>query len=321
MHSIIALLTICIIISIFFRKREIEHKFLSYEHSQYLKGIATIFIIISHLIGYIGETVLASPLGGIGVAMFLFLSGYGLQESYKKNTLNNFWRKKILRIFIPYTIFITLKSIIYYKTFSFKEYIMDIFFIDSSYWYISYLIKCYVLFYISCLLNKYKLIILALGSFLSLLFLPEIEAEQSFSFILGVVTSLNIDRIRSIEFNRVIRIGIFAILIGIISLAFKQITFVREDYKLFLLSQLLIKLPIGIGVIIVSNNFLRKNWLITQCGTYSLELYLVHMQTLKLLQHIHPFFIFLSTFIIITPILTYMLNILCKKCIKYVSLK
>lgn len=47
-----------------------------------LRGIAILLVITSHIAGAIG-TNLCTPLGGIGVALFLFLSGYGLNESYK----------------------------------------------------------------------------------------------------------------------------------------------------------------------------------------------------------------------------------------------
>lgn len=62
-----------------------------------IRGIAILTIIIGH-IGVSGFDLRAfNPFGGIGVAMFLFLSGYGLTESYKNNGLGGFWRKKNLK--------------------------------------------------------------------------------------------------------------------------------------------------------------------------------------------------------------------------------
>ena len=63
-----------------------------------LRGIAILIIMIGH-VGVSGFGCrLFNPFGGIGVAMFLFLSGYGLSESFKKNGLNHFWKKKMMRI-------------------------------------------------------------------------------------------------------------------------------------------------------------------------------------------------------------------------------
>ena len=46
-----------------------------------IKGLAIFIIILSHISGNLGIRFL-TPLGGIGVALFLFLSGYGLSKSY-----------------------------------------------------------------------------------------------------------------------------------------------------------------------------------------------------------------------------------------------
>ena len=59
------------------------------------RGYAILIIMLCHVTGswnFVGFT----PLGGIGVAMFLFLSGYGLNES---------WKKKVLRVIFPYVLF------------------------------------------------------------------------------------------------------------------------------------------------------------------------------------------------------------------------
>ncbi|MBS6711888.1 MAG: acyltransferase family protein [Ruminococcus sp.] len=39
---------------------------------------------------------------GVGVSLFLILSGYGLAMSYSKNGLAHYWTKKIQRVWIPY---------------------------------------------------------------------------------------------------------------------------------------------------------------------------------------------------------------------------
>lgn len=47
------------------------------------KGFAILCIICSHYMNLMGKGVtLFTPLGGIGVSIFLFLSGYGLNESW-----------------------------------------------------------------------------------------------------------------------------------------------------------------------------------------------------------------------------------------------
>lgn len=43
-------------------------------------------------------------IAGVGVALFLICSGYGLEMSYSKNGLNGLWKKRILRLCIPFWI-------------------------------------------------------------------------------------------------------------------------------------------------------------------------------------------------------------------------
>ena len=38
-------------------------------------------------------------IAGIGVALFLMCSGYGLEISYKKNGLKGFWKKRLLCVY------------------------------------------------------------------------------------------------------------------------------------------------------------------------------------------------------------------------------
>lgn len=50
------------------------------------KGLAILSVILCHAAGTFGQGrfVLFTPLGGIGVAIFLLLSAYGLNESWNK---------------------------------------------------------------------------------------------------------------------------------------------------------------------------------------------------------------------------------------------
>jgi uncharacterized membrane protein len=62
-----------------------EMKFLDRNSSSVAKGIGILFVMLCHFMGdFGGGTVLLTPLGGIGVAIFLILSGYGLNESWTR---------------------------------------------------------------------------------------------------------------------------------------------------------------------------------------------------------------------------------------------
>lgn len=82
---------IIIMISLFFisptNEKEKINKILSFNTSTILRGIAILLVILQHLGGSFGTNLL-TPLGGTGVAIFLVLSGFGLNESFKKKGLD-----------------------------------------------------------------------------------------------------------------------------------------------------------------------------------------------------------------------------------------
>lgn len=56
------------------------------ETSRVLKGVAIAMVLICHFVGrYCHGIRLFTPLGGIGVAIFLLLSGYGLNLTWGRN--------------------------------------------------------------------------------------------------------------------------------------------------------------------------------------------------------------------------------------------
>lgn len=67
-----------------------------------IKAIAIILVLVCHF-GNL-YTRITTPFGGIGVALFLFCSGYGLTKSAEKKGLNGFWKKRFINIWIPYII-------------------------------------------------------------------------------------------------------------------------------------------------------------------------------------------------------------------------
>lgn len=90
-----------------------------------------------------------------GVGLFLFLSGYGIHESYKKSGLCDYWTKRLSKIYLPYII--VMASEILIDTFFFgKKYsevsVLKVFLggerIDGTMWYIFYLILFYAAFWI-----------------------------------------------------------------------------------------------------------------------------------------------------------------------------
>lgn len=117
-----------------------ETKMLCKDSTTAIKGIAILLIVICH-VGQFGFHIrMFVPLGGIGVAVFLILSGFGLMESYTKYGLKDFWKKRVLRLLIPY--FIWCAAYCSYLMISNKTLDLD----EIRYWFIEYIIIWYLIF-------------------------------------------------------------------------------------------------------------------------------------------------------------------------------
>lgn len=65
------------------KQKESETKFqLDRTYTNVLRGLAMVLIMFGHVGGEYAESVWFSPLPGVGVALFLMLSGYGNNESF-----------------------------------------------------------------------------------------------------------------------------------------------------------------------------------------------------------------------------------------------
>lgn len=172
---------------------------LPYNRLCYIKIIAAIVVVISHLTKDYDLWIFNQlfDFGTYSVALFFFLSGYGLKYSLmnKTNYLNRFLTKRIPKVAIPYIVstiaWIIISSIIYPQ----KELsLLDIF---SYYpilpfgWYFVVLIYLYILFYLSYRYFKSS-ILLCLGVLIYYIFCYTVDAgEWVYSttpcFVLGIL--------------------------------------------------------------------------------------------------------------------------------------
>ena len=242
-----------------------------------LRGIAIILVLISHFTG--NMSVLFTPLGGIGVAIFLILSGYGLNESYRHNGLHKFWHKRFTRLWIPYAIILSAYCILDHNTIQWFLYNLTL--VECPYWFIQYIAFWYVAFW---LINKYcpkhKISLLYITGAISLFLTTGVRGEQALSFATGVLIS---EKRLKLDFNAKkipMKYLLSFAMIGIIFLGFKQTDIYRtqSDETLINLIQLPVKLLIGIFIIFILAYIpgLRNNRFLLLSGLISYELYMVH---------------------------------------------
>jgi len=191
---------------------------LSPNTSHCLKGILCICVLVHHLYQFTGLFIntyfghFLSLLGQWAVAVFIFISGYGLYKSYAAKGdeyINSFIKKRFLPLYITYIVFVVIYSIYDYKNINLKSIITSLTIggtIVSFGWYFQLIYVLYIGFFLIfkfCTSPRLKsglmLIFLAAYCTLSILFKQNyIQYIPIASFALGIITAVHDDKISSI---------------------------------------------------------------------------------------------------------------------------
>lgn len=138
-----------------------------------IKGIAALCIMLSHYALWIESYfhiklppifLLVKQLGGIGVLIFFFLSGYGIYMSSNEKT-NLMWLiKRVGKVYFPYLFMKLIIVFINYcligrDKFILKNICKEITGIDFSDWFIWVIILQYIIYWISCCICSHKRLI------------------------------------------------------------------------------------------------------------------------------------------------------------------
>lgn len=296
--------------------------FLSHKHFELLKGIGILSVLISHIGGYSGLTWF-TPLGGIGVAIFLFCSGYGLYCSYTKTGLQNFWKKKIVNVYSTYFLIEVITALLYSR--SVMTVLLDLLLIRPAYcygWYMQYLFGCYFVFF---LVFKYvknekgQTFILSMLAILSFFCLDGLRGEQAFSFVGGILTALVLNK-GEVHFKHGVFLAILSLVLSVGLLAVKQHPIIRQQ-PLYVLTLFNLLIKGGAAVSIIYLTYAIKciyfigDKLSLIFGKLSYVLYLVHGYLIVIISDslLGNYLIDSIVFLAITLIVSYLVNILAKK--------
>lgn len=296
-------------------------KYFSPYNTSCMRGGAILLVILCHMVGtfFDGRIVYFTPLGGIGVAIFLMLSAYGLNESYKKHGLSNWWKKRLMAVWVPY--FIIECSLYWpFHEWNFFDFLKDITFLRPLYengWYLNYLAICYIMFYLimnNSFTRKYKIAFWGILSIVSFFVLSPIRAEQSLSFFAGLIFSEKKEKQGKLNWKS----GSVFIIFSVIFLVLKQTSIIRNAPQVvYNFAQLMIKLPCGIGVCgwIISVNKKISLKFLDLVGKISYELYLVHGYILSMVPiNIGGAIVFVLVSTIVTTFFYYIVEIVKKQC-------
>lgn len=187
-----------------------------------------------------------------------------------------------MRVLVPYFIVISLIYAFEQRDFLSRDYLLEITGLCTQYWYIAFWVKWYIAYWLfSRFFLCCRTLLLLLMAVAVLLFFPNIEGEQAFSFVAGYGASVGVARLRSLSVRS---LCLWALAFFFVATAFwvmKQMPFVRglEDTFVYNVVQCGIKLPYAsffVALLSVVPGLTGSRFLLFT-GALSYELYLVQM--------------------------------------------
>ena len=192
-----------------FIKKSGKNQWMDRNYTTAIKGFSILTVVWAHS-GAMLSVGGIQFIAGIGVALFLMCSGYGLEVSYEKNGLKEFWRKRLLGVCLPFWVVELVGLACATSTFSIKAYLLDFCFLRpaTSYgWFMGYIVICYLIFYaVKKLVKDSRTQTLVLFGAFAIWFvlesvffanpdMPFLRARQMLSFPVGVLLALNKDKV------------------------------------------------------------------------------------------------------------------------------
>lgn len=219
-------------------------KYLDKDYTNMIKGIFLLLVFIRHFVQYklpfnnswidsIGLNI-DSRLGQLIVTLFLFYSGYGIIESFKKKKdlyLNNFVKNRILTTIINFNIAVIIYAVCYYLFISpnitLKKFILALIGWDSlgnSNWYIFCIVILYFITYLSLKSFKVKkeyLLSITIGTLLYMIIMSFYKQAYYYNtamcFVLGAIFSAYKENIETWLKNKEMICFIYTSIIFVIS--------------------------------------------------------------------------------------------------------
>ena len=191
-----------------FIKKPEKYQWLDRNYTTAIKGFSILTVVWAHSGARLSVEGIQF-IAGIGVALFLMCSGYGLEVSYEKNGLKGFWRKRLLGVCLPFWT-VELVGLLATGNFSAKTYLLDFCFLRPATgygWFMGYIVICYLIFYaVKKLVKDSRMQTLVLFGAFSIWFvldsvffanpnMPFLRARQMLSFPAGVLLAVNKDKI------------------------------------------------------------------------------------------------------------------------------
>lgn len=294
-----------------------ENNILSRQNTLWMQGVSALLIMLMHFVMQLEDYPrFFNIFVSVAVAVFLFISGFGINESHKINGINNFWKKRFLRVIIPcWTIF--LFQLPFVEHFNSVQLLKNLTFYASDLWFVDYIIRWYLVYWISrrFFTKNTKYILFVFGIYN--VFQQQLYSEQAFSFFCGYLASEYVGKLNKLNKKHVLKYTCLSVIYGIIFLLIKEIPTIQQIKGSILFNVILlnIKLPLAMSIIAAPFLFplLKKIGIFNKLGKISYELYIVHYNFMPAITGIISIFIYSAYSIIISVILRRINQFLSKK--------
>lgn len=284
-----------------------EYSLLNQTHTKIILGAATFLILMSHIANYYGFSFLI-PIGGIGTVLFLIASGYGLNESFKSKGLTNFFKKRLLRLMIPYWIMVVFYWCIHFKEFDFYQFTGSLILLNKLpfMWFIYFIMLWYVIFFICKKFLNEKIgtiVMLIIGITFIFIFKDTTQGEKALAFPVGVLLS-QYEYIKQKLVSRKFQKMLISFSVGFVFSVLFFLLKIKgydtiDNYLMMNIVQILMK--VSLSVLIIQFTFHFRNYIyggLFVVGSYAYEVYLSHTLIIKMLEY-NPYLNFLFLLLVI----------------------
>lgn len=293
---------------------------LSKTNTQALKGVAIIAIVVFHILWRFDISPLLNLWGAPFVTVFLVLSGYGLEESFRRNGLDGFWRKRLLRVVLPFVFFVCAYNFLFPffplgdkfpAEKAMHRCLDELIYSGPKFWFVFFILKCYAVYWIGTrfMSGRLRLFFFLICAFICLNLRSScghLEAEQSFSFLAGVLLSIYKNKVEALSDKEIGRWTLLLLFIAAAFFCLKAIPQLHELKGSVAYNYLLCPFRLSLGLAYIPLfTMLRpsKSGLVRLAGNYSFEIYIAHMPFIGLITDVRSIAVFFACSVLSLAIL------------------
>ena len=257
-----------------------------------VRGVCALAIFLFHIILGISSSPVFHFWGGMFVAVFLILSGYGINESFHKHGLKGYWHKRLTKVVVPTLIFASCFSLFDPQR-NLQTLVNEVLYVTPTYWFVFHVTKCYVVYWLARrFMARYWVVFMVLCAVVCLHYQVcdmHLESEQSFSFLLGVLLSEKKEWLQRLSPQRVRAALWGCFLIGLFAFGLKSLPTVHTYVGTVPYNYLLCPFRLTWGIValfLLARFSLERSRMLAFCGRTSLEVYIAHIPLLPLITSI-----------------------------------